>query len=150
MLMVPNFRQIKVYLRVFLYSKSWFLFLMRLTGYRRLELIAIEEDAKVIKSVCLDGVYSITSPLSNRVASGQSKEVNVYELSDVIVSAYASVFERDGVLLLYNEKIKNKIRLKINGVDEVAGEYYSRASYDKFVDKALFLGGDGAFNWYHF
>lgn len=150
MLTLINFKKIKVSLRSFLYSKSFFLSLMAMAGYKRLAVVAIEDAANLIGSVSPADTYNITAPLSNKVIVGQSPEVKVYRIENVVASAYASLFIRNEVLFLFKNKIANKDRLKINGVDEVAGDLYSSSSYDKCIDRALFLGGDGAFNWYHF
>ena len=88
-----------------------------------------------------------------RIIEGMYPEINAYLLEKVIISAYSSHIVKDACLLVPKERFKHRNRIPSHG--KGLGYYNELHSIctirgSKTIEKAIFVGGDGADNWYHY
>lgn len=84
---------------------------------------------------------------------GTYPAINAYLMKDAMVSAYSSQIVKNDKLLVSRQRLKLRRRIPSHG----AGlGYYDRQHSVCSIraaitfEKAIFLGGDGAYNWYHY
>jgi len=88
-----------------------------------------------------------------RIDKGEYPAINAYLMKDAITSAYSSHIVKGDRLLVPRERFKQRHRIPSHGAG--LGYYNERHSVcairgSQTFEKAILLGGDGAFNWYHY
>ena len=88
-----------------------------------------------------------------RIDKGAYPAINAYLMKDAITSAYSSHIVKADRLLVPIERFKQRHRIPSHGAG--LGYYNERHSLcairgSQTFEKAILLGGDGAFNWYHY
>lgn len=112
-----------------------------------------------------DGLFPLADPSAcTRVAPGLGTEtpridkgdypaINAYLMKDAITSTYSSHIVKGDRLLVPGERFRQRHRIPSHGAG--LGYYNERHSFcairgSQTFKKAILLGGDGAFNWYHY
>ena len=88
-----------------------------------------------------------------RIDKGEYPAINAYLMKDAITSAYSSHIVKGDRLLVPRVRFKQRHRIPSHGAG--LGYYNERHSIcairgSQTFEKAILLGGDGAFNWYHY
>lgn len=79
--------------------------------------------------------------------------LNGYLLRNAVVSTNSSQIQSKNTLLMPRQRFDERHRItpNCNQIGTYTQDYaVCKKRCDEYIDKAIFLGGDGAFNWYHY
>ena len=100
---------------------------------------------------------TVTSPTiigqQAEIVIGEFPDLNCQIIKNGIVSAYASGILQESYLLLADELIDKRGIITTDGLGlyQYEKDYcIGRSSYNRSIPNGIFIGGAGAFNWYHF
>lgn len=130
---------------------------LRIRGLRLCDLRVISDASDAVFPIAGAVTFVRAAPsfegTTARREVGTFPPVNAYLMRDAAVSAYSGAVLKDGLLLVTEERYHQRHRIPSNA--ESLGFYNNRYAICRVnpterLEEAIFLGGDGATNWYHF
>lgn len=131
--------------------------LLRVRGKRLCDLGVIADASDAVFPIAEASVFVRAAPRfegeAPRVEPGIFPPVNAYLMRDAGVCVHSGHLLKGGQLLVSQERYRQRHRIPSNGGS--LGFYNDRHAFcttrqTQRLEDAIFLGGDGSYNWYHF